>query len=503
MTARTTTGGTAAGTAPALRRELGFLETAAVSVGVMAPTLAMSVTGIAAANELGRAAPLAFVVAGLAVGLVAFGFVRLSAEFSHAGSVYAFVGNALSPRMGFVAGWTLLGTYLVFPPVSIMGVAIFGRAFLRSAGIADNADWFPIALAGWALIWLLAALGIRPTTRSLLIFEGVSVVLIAVLVVAIYIRLSSGAHAVGGGSGLSGQVFVLPPGIGVSALALAATSGFLAFAGFESAGSLGEESLAPRRSIPRAILASVAFGAVFYVACMVAQSLGFGIDAAGVSAFRHSEAPLGDLADHYVGSTLATLLDAGAVFSAVGAGLGGVTVAARMMFAFGRDGLGVRRLGAVRRSTGVPARALAVEMLIGLALLAGFRLAGTAPLNVFFYLATLGVLCLLVMYVMTNLAAAWHLPRREIVLPLVGTAVAGFVLYHNVWPVPPAPYRYFPYAVAGWLAVALVISAAVPGFVGRVSRGLGITTGRARAPGRPRTRESPRPASGISPAGGS
>ena len=52
---------------PALRRELRFTETASVSVGVMAPTLAMSVTGVAAAAELGRAAPLAFAVAALGV----------------------------------------------------------------------------------------------------------------------------------------------------------------------------------------------------------------------------------------------------------------------------------------------------------------------------------------------------------------------------------------------------------------------------------------------------
>ena len=130
---------------PALRRELRFTETAAVSVGVMAPTLAMSVTGVAAAAELGRAAPLAFAVAALGVGLVAYGFVRLAAEFSHAGSVYAFVGNTLGPRLGFLAGWALLGTYLVFPPVSMMGVAIFGRAFLSTTGLAHDADWYPLA----------------------------------------------------------------------------------------------------------------------------------------------------------------------------------------------------------------------------------------------------------------------------------------------------------------------------------------------------------------------
>src|SRR5437016_12027225 len=213
---------------PALRRELRFLETASVSVGVMAPTLAMSVTGVAAANALGRAAPLAFAFAALGVGLVAYGFVRLAGEFSHAGSVYAFVGNTLGPRAGFLAGWALLGTYLVFPPVSITGVAIFGRAFLDATGLAHDADWYPLALAAWAVIWFLAARGVRPTTRSVLVFEVVSVCLILVLMGVIYWRLAAGT--VPGDRGFSGDVFILPPGVGVSVLALAATSGFLAFA---------------------------------------------------------------------------------------------------------------------------------------------------------------------------------------------------------------------------------------------------------------------------------
>ncbi len=457
----------------ALRRELRFVETASVSIGVMAPTLAMSVTGVAAANALGRAAPLAFAFAALGVGLVAYGFVRLAGEVSHAGSVYAFVGNTLGPRAGFLAGWALLGTYLVFPPVSITGVAIFGRAFLDATGLAHDADWYPLALAAWAVIWFLAARGVRPTTRSVLAFEVVSVCLILVLMGAIVWRLAAGTAPAG--QTLSGRVFVLPPGVGVSTLALAATAGFLAFAGFESAGSLGEESVVPTRMIPRAIVTAVAFGAVFYVACVTAQSLGFGTNAAGVSAFRHSPAPLGELAQRYVGTPLASLLDLGAVLSALGAGLGGVTVAARMMFAFGRDGLAARRLSGVSAATGVPRRALAVEMLFGLALLTAFRLAGTSALNVFFYLATIGVLSLLVMYVLTNVAAARHLGRRslwQVVAPAGGVLIAGFVLYHNVWPVPAAPYEFFPYLALGWLAAGLIATAVIPGFSQKVDAGL-------------------------------
>jgi amino acid transporter len=458
---------------PALHRELRFAETASVSVGVMAPTLAMSVTGVAAASALGRAAPLAFAVAALGVGLVAYGFVRLAGEFSHAGSVYGFVGNTLGPRPGFLAGWVLLGTYLVFPPVSVMGVAVFGRAFLATTGMASNADWYPLALAAWAVIGVLAARGVRPTTRSVLGFEIVSVCLILVLMGAIFWRLA--ASSTPGRQRFSGSVFALPPGVGVSALALAATSGFLAFAGFESAGSLGEESFAPTRVVPRAIMTAVAFGAVFYVTCVTAQSLGFGTDAAGVSAFRHSQAPLGDLAKRYVGTPLAALLDLGAVLSALGAGLGGVTVAARMLFSFGRDGIASRRLSGVSPATGVPQRALAVEMLAGLALLTAFRLAGTSALNVFFYLATIGTLSLLVMYVLTNAAAALHLGRRspwQVLAPAGGVLIAGFVLYHNVWPVPSPPYQYFPYLVAGWLAAGLAITVAVPGFARKVDDGL-------------------------------
>jgi amino acid transporter len=460
---------------PTLRRQLRFLETAAMSIGVMAPTLAMSITGAAAAKVLGGGAALAFLAAGLGVGLVAYGFVRLAREFSSAGSVYAFAGRAMSPRWGFVTGWALLGTYLVFPTVSVMGVTIFLRAFLRSSGLAPGVDWFPLALVGWAAIGLLAVLGIRSTTRALLVLELVSVLLIVVLMVTVLVRLRSGTPPVAGSGGLSARVFALAPGTGPDAVALAATSGFLAFAGFESAASLGEEAVLPRREIPRAIGVAVGFGAVFYVACTATQSLGFGLDDSGVHRLAGSQAPLGELAAHFVGSPLASALDLGAASSALAAGLGGVSVGARMLFAFARDGLGPQRLARVSPSTRIPVPALAVELLIGMLLTTGFRLAGTAPLDVFFYLATPGVLSLLAMYALTNVAAGRRILLTgspwEVLLPVAGTAVATYVLYRNVWPPPPAPYRWFPLAVLGWLAGAVLLTIAVPEVSSRLGAG--------------------------------
>jgi amino acid transporter len=149
----------------------------------MAPTLAMSSTGVQPAGLVGRAAPLAFVFAAAGVGLVSYGFVRLSATVGHAGSVYAFVGRALGPRGGFVCGWALLGTYLVFPAVSMAAFATFSRAFLDDTGIWTGAPWLPLALAGWALMGVLASRQIRTAARSLLAFEAVSMALILALVV--------------------------------------------------------------------------------------------------------------------------------------------------------------------------------------------------------------------------------------------------------------------------------------------------------------------------------
>src|SRR2546430_5283743 len=117
-----------------------------------------------------------------------------------------------------------------------MGVAIFGRAILSATGLASDADWYPLALAASGVIWVLAARGVRPTTRSVLAFEVVSVCLILVLMGAICWRLAAGTAP--GGQGLSGAVFVLPPGGGLPRPNLAAAAGFPALPGFPAAGSV-------------------------------------------------------------------------------------------------------------------------------------------------------------------------------------------------------------------------------------------------------------------------
>jgi amino acid transporter len=53
-----------------LRRELRVWEAFAISVGIMAPTAAMALNGVVPAGIVGRAVPLAFLLASIAIALV-------------------------------------------------------------------------------------------------------------------------------------------------------------------------------------------------------------------------------------------------------------------------------------------------------------------------------------------------------------------------------------------------------------------------------------------------
>lgn len=467
-----------------LRRELRFWEAIALSIAIMAPTAAMALNGTAIAALVGRAVPLAFAFALVGVLLVSYAFVQLTREVNHAGSVYAFCGLTLGPRVGFLAGWALLGTYLCFAVASSAEVGLFFSAFLASTGIAAAADWLPIALVSAILIAFIAAGDVRVATRSLLTMEGISVALIVILVVVIVVRIAGG-HAPSGQSFALGDALSLPGGTSLDTIATAAVFGFLSFAGFEGAASLGEETDEPGRNIPRALLGAVLGTGVFYLVVIFAQTIGFGTDAAGVKAFAGSSSPLGDLSKSYVGSALQDAINLGAAVSAFASALGAVTAGSRILFALARDGLGGRgRLGGVSARTGAPVGALAVVMAVGAAGLVAQRIAGTNAVNAFLYPGTIGVLSLMVAYLATNVGAIRRLflsrPRRrplwEVAVPLLAIAFLVFTIYKNVSGTS-APYSSFPWLVLGWLAVGAVVVVAAPGMTRRIGEALVRETG--------------------------
>jgi amino acid transporter len=463
-----------------LHRELSVWEAIGISLALMAPSMAANINPQGAAGAVGRAVPLAFALATVGVLLIAYTFVRLCQRFHHAGSVYGFVGATLGPRPGLVAGWALLGTYMFFGVVTSTAAGIFGATFLDSIGIWQHQPaWsgFLVGVVALCGVFLLAIAPIRGATRILLSIEGITVTLIVAVAVTILIRLANGTAPQGHTVDLS--VFIVAPGTAGSAVFLGVVFGFLSFAGFEAAATLGEEARAPRRDIPRAILGTAIFGGLYFVFVTAVEMMGFGTDAKGVAAFVGSGSLLGDLGTQYVAAWAGDLITIGAAISAFGCALACAVSAARLLYALARDGAGPAALSKISPVRTTPVRAtaavvIAMSIVIGLTWLT----LPAKPLDLFIASGTAGTLILLVVYALATLGAARLLffsghrevAGWEIIVPTLALALIGYTLFRNIWPYPTGAAAAYPAVSAAWLVVGTVWVLACPAASRRTGR---------------------------------
>lgn len=455
-----------------LKRELSIFDAAAFSIGLIGPVGAMAVNGVGAAGLLGTGATWAFLFALLGVILVAYGFIHLSRYISHTGSVYGLVGVTLGPRTGFVAGVALAFAYMTIGAGSTIAIGLFLEQVLQDLGLASNPDWLIIALVALVAVAVLSVTEIRVVTKTLLAVELLGICLAMFLAVAILGQLGFGGGPAG--QQLSWEFMSLPTGVDFQLVGTAAVFGFLAFAGFEGAASLGEETTDPKRQVPRAIVIAIVIVAIFYLTSVVAQSLGYGTSQAGVKAFQNTESAYGELAKLYVGKPLAIALNAAAALSSLAITIGTMNASARIIYACGR-GAGDQRVTTRLSRKGEPVAALALAIGAAALIMIGQRLAGTTILDAVLYWLTIGTLSLLVAYALATLGAMRflffqgpsRLPRWQVVIPIGALAFILYVLYRNTVGVA-SPYDRFPYLVMGVLVLAAIVAAVVPGLADRV-----------------------------------
>lgn len=180
---------------PRLRRNLSIWQAIGLSVALMAPSMAANINPQVTASTVGRAVPLTFLLAGVGVLLVGYGFVRMCQYYQHAGSVYAFVGSTLGPRAGAVSGAALFATYTFFGVVTSCAFGILGSDFLNTVGIWSNPPTWAafllaaIALAGCLVLTIIPA---KRGTTTLLSIEGATIVLILLVCAVVLVRLIAG-----------------------------------------------------------------------------------------------------------------------------------------------------------------------------------------------------------------------------------------------------------------------------------------------------------------------
>lgn len=430
--------------APALRRTLNVWEAIAVSIALMAPSMAANINPQGTAAAVGRAVPLAFAIATGCAFLIAYSFVRLSQRFNHAGSVYGFVGATIGPRAGIFSGWLLAVVYAFYAIFTATAAGKFLLGEVRALNIWTHApDWMGYVFAAIVLgvVWYFATRTARRATQLMLIVEAITVVLILIVVAIVFARLLLGNAPAGQHFDLG--VFIPTPDSDVSSIFLGVVFGILSFGGFEAAATLGEETENPRRNVPRAIGGTVLFGGIFYVIVTAAEVMGFGTSEADLANFVASDSLLGVLANSYVTAWVGHVITFGAAISAISGALACTVGSSRLVFALARDGAGPKPLAKISARHGVPNRAVAAVILGSLVFLAINAALGVSPFDGAVVAGTAGTLILLVAYFMASAGSiklfftpGSTIRKWEIIVPIAAMLALIYTMFRNIYPFP-------------------------------------------------------------------
>lgn len=332
----------------------------------------------AAGARAGNAAPLAFLLAAVVMGLTGATF----AEF--AGRIPQSAGEGAYARAAFNSDMAALVTGGL-----VLLVALVSAATIAKGAVGYLTVFFPVpgpALT-LGLIMLLGAVAAMGITEAVTLAAVMTVVEVGALIVIV------GFGFVSFGSEIMSTARDMVPTISDAAAWRGVLSAFLlaffAFIGFESLVNLAEEAHTPARIIPRAILWTLSISTVLY--CLVVM---VALATLSSDEMRTSKAPLALVFQRTTGAPQ-VVLSAIAVFATINGVIAQIILAARLFYGLARQGVLPDAFARVDRRTHTPL----IATLTSTALIAA--LAMSASLE---HLADATTRLMLVVFVIVNSA---------------------------------------------------------------------------------------------------
>jgi amino acid transporter len=237
---------------------------------------------------------------------------------------------------------------------------------------------------------------------------------------------------------------------------------FLAFSGFESSATLGEESHNPRRIVPLSILLATVIIGAFYVFCAYAGVVGWGFHT--ITTYPNDPNPWGTMAARVWGP-FAFIAILAILNSALGNANAAVNAGARMIFAMGRIKAFPSILGNTNRFR-VPGLAIIMALVVGIIVILWTGLVYGPILASAIVEATLTVPSSFLVYMATCLAVPffyWREHRtefhvgRQVILPAIPFILLAVVIYFQFVPLPAAPFILVSPIDAAWLILGIII----------------------------------------------
>ena len=359
---------------------------------------------------VGSGAPIAYLACAVAILFVTLSFAVAGSRVTEAGGSYAYIDAAFGPLAGFLGGvmiW-LSDTLATSSVAAAFAAGVAAYAPMAGTPVGRTAV-LALAIGGLALV------NVRGVTYGARFVEAITIAKLAPLVLFVGVGLALRWHDV-----------PLPTLPSVETLGRATLVLMFAFSGAESSMALSGEVVDPPRTIPRALLLSLALVTLLYALVHLVASVALGPALASSTA-----APLADAAERLAGSSLRTVMLAGTLVSAFGY-LSAVALATpRTLFAIGCGGVLPVGLGRVHPRFRTPHVAIATQAVITL----GIAMSGT-----FDVLVPLASVAVLTLY-LTVCLAAWQLARRNFggdgtpftvptVVPFIGAALCLWLLWN-------------------------------------------------------------------------
>jgi amino acid transporter len=436
-----------------LRQEvLSAMETLAQSVSTMAPTSTPAVTIPLVCALAGNGTWLAYLLATIAVLLVALCIAIFARHSSSPGSLYVYAEKVLPRWLGAVVAWSLLLAY-VATGSSVIGGFYQYAALVLLRSPATPASAVTLTLIVTAMSMWVAWRDVKVSARLMLWIEALSLLTILIVVVLVL-----GHH----GPSLDASQIRLQ-GMSGSGLRLGLVLALFSFVGFESATTLGTEARNPLRTIPRAVIQSSLLAGAVFVVCAYTEVLGFHMAGQDLGS---SQAPMQTLAGVAGAPALGTLINVGVLVSLFACTLACVTAAARVLLLMAHHGLAHGKLRNTHKRHETPGPAIVVTGVAAGLPVVVLAARGASGLDVYGWMGSLATYGFIVTYALVCVALPRYLrghgrarPAARIISVLAFTAML-LALLGNLYPVPEGPYGKLPYIYLVYLAGGLLWFAA-------------------------------------------
>ncbi|MGW2431646.1 APC family permease [Streptomyces sp. NPDC001640] len=450
-----------------LRREaIGLREVLFQSITAMAPAAAVAASIPSGAAFAGGSLPLAVLVALVACLFTASCVAELARRLPSAGSVATYAAQGLHPAVGFLVGWGYVFVEALVPPLLLLQLGFTTAGTLHQEWPSYPEDlWWPWAVAGAVVIAAAGYFGVRASARFGTILGAFEVLVLLVFAVWLIVRA-------GGDNTLSvfGTSHTAKGYEGISGVFAGSVYTVLAFAGFEAAAPLAEETKDPRRTMHRAVLGAALAIGLFYVVTTYAMTVYFGPDR--FAGFGASGAASWEGVARASFGLFWVLVFLAVVNSTVANANACANVSTRTAFAFARIKVFPAVFARLHPRHLSPVAGVLVQGVVAVAVMLGLGLYYD-PVTAFLLLATVIVTVVIGVYIVVNAACTGYFLRRgrelfspvkHLLFPLLGIAAfvpalltaAGLPVFDFVTTLS-APVSYAGPIVGVWMAAGVVV----------------------------------------------